>query len=194
MQTVVMIIAALILAAVAYGDVRTRRIPNGLVYAISILGLLRLMLAGDWAAAGYTLAAGFLVLAVGVLMFWRGFLGGGDAKLLAAAVLLVGYRDLFDFLFLMSIFGGFVALAVLAADRLGPWLQLVPVIIGVHGSPLRLAVRLREGLDRWLCRVPFSTPGVSEGSESASRRTVPYGVAIAAAAAFVLVLQASRTG
>jgi Flp pilus assembly protein protease CpaA len=194
MQTVLMIVAIAVLAVVAYGDVRTRRIPNGLVYAICVLGLVRMMLAGDLASAGYTLVAASLVLVIGFLLFWRGMLGGGDAKLLAATVLLVGHRDLFDFLFVMSIFGGLLAIAVLAADRLAPWLQLVPVTIGVYGGPVRLAVRLRESLDRWLCQIPPSTPGVEEDSGSTSRRTVPYGVAIAAAGVFVLVLQTAATG
>jgi Flp pilus assembly protein protease CpaA len=194
MQTVVLIFATGLFAVVAYGDVRTRRIPNGLVYAIAVLALVRMIAAGDLASAGYTLVAASLTLVTGFVLFWRGMLGGGDAKLLAATVLLVGHRELFDFLLVMSIFGGFLAIAVLTADRLGPWLQLVPVTMGVYGVPVRFAVRLRERLDHWLCQIPPGTVGVSEGWGSASRRSVPYGVAIAAAAVLILVLQTSRTG
>ena len=81
-------------AGVAYRDMRTRRIPNELAVAIGALGLVRMILAGDPGAALYTLAAGAAVFAVDCLLFWRGLIGGGDVKLLAASTLLVGYRDL----------------------------------------------------------------------------------------------------
>jgi prepilin peptidase CpaA len=52
-------------------------------------------------------------------LFWRGLLGGGDVKLMTATGLLIGYHDLFQFLFVMSISGALVALAVLSRDRFG---------------------------------------------------------------------------
>jgi prepilin peptidase CpaA len=76
-------------------------------------------LVGQPSAALYTLAAGAAVFAATFLLFWRGLLGGGDVKLMAAAALLIGYKDLFSFLFVMSVCGGLVALAVFARDRLG---------------------------------------------------------------------------
>src|SRR5216110_1805611 len=90
-----------ILLAIAYGDVRTRRIPNALAAAIAILGLARLIIAYDWAAAMYTLIASAAVFAVAFVLFWRGVFGGGDAKLLTAMALLVGSHDLLDFLLIM---------------------------------------------------------------------------------------------
>ncbi len=47
MQTAVLIAGMGILAAIAYGDVRTRRIPNVLAGAIAVLGLVRMILGGD---------------------------------------------------------------------------------------------------------------------------------------------------
>ena len=44
-------IAAVLFLIAAYGDVRTRRIPNALVLAVAALGLVRLVLAGDLEAA-----------------------------------------------------------------------------------------------------------------------------------------------
>ena len=107
-----------ILLTIAYGDVRTRRIPNALTAAIAILGLARLTLAADLAAAMYSLIASALVLAAAFLLFWRGVIGGGDAKLVAATTLLVGAHDLFDFLFIMSVCGGGLGLTLLARDKL----------------------------------------------------------------------------
>lgn len=104
----------------AYGDVRTLRIPNMLVAAIAALGVLRLIVIGDLSTAVYTVGASVVILIVTFLLFWRGLLGGGDAKLLSATVLLVGYHDLFSFLFLMSICGVLVTLAILFIQKYLP--------------------------------------------------------------------------
>jgi prepilin peptidase CpaA len=119
LQTVVLVLAICIFAVVAYGDIRTRRIPNELVVAILALAALRIAVVGDRTAALYTLAAGVALFAATFLLFWRGFLGGGDVKLMSATALLIGYHDLFQFLFVMSVSGALVALAVLSRHKLG---------------------------------------------------------------------------
>lgn len=164
MQTAVVVVGIGILALIAYRDVRTRRIPNPLAIAIAILGLVRILLVNDPVAAGYTLAAGIAMLAVAFLLFWRGVLGGGDAKLIAATVLLIGYQDLFGFLFLMSLCGAALALATLTRDKLGPWLWSL-----------------------WL--YPAMSPVAATAAPK--RSTVPYGAAIAAAGVIVLILETS---
>ena len=165
-QTIIVVLAMGAFITAAYVDVRRRRIPNALSYLIGSLGLLRILLAGDPMTAGWTLAAAAGVLVVGFMFFWGGTFGGGDAKLLTGAVLLIGYRDLFDFIFLMSLFGGVLALALLIGDRLIPRLRRV--------------------------RQPAAVP---DATAAAARRdvwpTVPYGVAISAAGMIILVLQVS---
>jgi prepilin peptidase CpaA len=165
-QTVIVVLAMGAFVAAAYVDVRRRRIPNALSYMIGSLGLLRILLMGDPTTAGWTLAAAAGVLVVGFMFFWGGTFGGGDAKLLTGAVLLIGSRDLFAFLFLMSLFGGVLALALLIGDRLIPRFRRV--------------------------RQPAAGPDVS--AVAAPRDvwpTVPYGVAISAAGMIILVLQVS---
>ena len=161
MQTTIVIVGMGILAVIAYGDVRTRRVPNVLSLAIAILGLLRIILGHDLVAMGHTLAAATAIFIAAFLLFWYGGIGGGDTKFVAATALLVGYHDLFSFLFLMSACGGALALAMLARDRLRPrrWLPA-----------------------RW-AREPLATDTVAPG-----RPTVPYGVAIAAAGVVTLIL------
>ncbi len=168
MQSAVLVVAVGILALIAYGDVRMRRIPNALSLTIATLGLAHLALAHDAAAASYTLAAAAVTFAVTFLLFWRGVIGGGDAKLLAAVVLLIGHHELLGFLFLMSLCGGALAAATVARDqfRLLYW------------RPSRLA------------RLPPSTEAA--GSITApAESTVPYGVAIAAAGVITLILGTS---
>ena len=165
MQTAVLVVGIGLLAVIAYGDMRTRRIPNVLSLAIAILGLLRIILGHDPVAAGHTLAAGTAIFIAAFLLFWYGAIGGGDTKLVAATALLVGYHDLFGFLFVMSACGGALTLAMLARDRLRP----------------RLRLRVRRA------RTPFATE-TAECVAAAARATVPYGVAIAAAGVVTLIL------
>jgi prepilin peptidase CpaA len=123
LETLILLLGIALFVVAAYGDVKTLRIPNSLVIAVATLGLLRLILIGDLSDALYTLGASVIILIGTLLLFWRGFLGGGDAKLLAAAALLVGYHDLFGFLVVMSACGGLVSLAILVLHRYVPlWL------------------------------------------------------------------------
>jgi prepilin peptidase CpaA len=167
MQTTILIVGMGILAVIAYSDVRTRRIPNVLSLAIAILGLLRIIVGHDPVAAGHTIAAGTAIFVAAFLLFWYGGIGGGDTKLVAATALLVGYHDIFSFLFLMSACGGALGLAMLASDRLRPrrWLPA-----------------------RW-AREPLATE-TAECAAAPARPTVPYGVAIAAAGVVTLILNA----
>ena len=119
MEKVIFFLGSVVFLFVAISDFRTRRIPNGSIVVILLLAAVRIGLEGQPSAALYTLAASVAVFAATFLLFWRGVLGGGDVKLMAATALLIGYRDLFSFLFVMSVCGGLVALAVLAGNRLG---------------------------------------------------------------------------
>jgi prepilin peptidase CpaA len=155
-----------ILAIIAYGDVRTRRIPNVLAFSIAALGLVRMIFDLDLMMAIHTIEASAAVFAVTFVLFWRRILGGGDAKLIAATALLIGSHDLVDFLFLMSVCGGALALAILVRDELR--------------------------LQRWYCsRSVRATPTHATGRIQAKPSTVPYAVAIAGAAAVVLTLRTS---
>ena len=118
-EKVIFFLGSAVFLFVAISDFRTRRIPNEAIVVILLLAAFRIGLEGQPSAALYTLAASVAVFAATFLLFWRGVLGGGDVKLMAATALLIGYKDLFSFLFVMSVCGGLVALAVFAGDRLG---------------------------------------------------------------------------
>jgi prepilin peptidase CpaA len=119
LQLIILFLGICIFAVVAYGDMRTRRIPNELIVAILALAAFRIAVDGDARAGLYTLAAAAALFIATFLLFWRGLLGGGDVKLIGATALLIGYHNFFEFLFVMSISGALVAVAVLARDRLG---------------------------------------------------------------------------
>jgi prepilin peptidase CpaA len=159
LQEATFVLAIGAFAAAAWDDLWARRIPNAVPLAIGALALVQLIPGEDARPALLSIAAAAAVFVLALAQWRLGLLGGGDAKLLAAAALLVGWRGLFDFLFLTAVFGGGLALAVIGASRFGrPAALLLPV-------PGEAAMRARP--------------------------TVPYGVAISAAAVWVLIQQYS---
>jgi prepilin peptidase CpaA len=126
LQTTILLLGVALFAIAAYGDIKTRRIPNLLVASVAILGVLRLIVIGDLNAAIQTVTASVIVFIVVFLLFWRNLVGGGDAKLIAAAALLVGSHSLFNFLVLMSLCGLFVTIVVLVTQRSSVVVPSVP--------------------------------------------------------------------
>ena len=59
------------------------------------------------------LGCGLLTLLITMFMFARGWLGGGDAKLLSATVLWIGPENLVTYLIAMTLLGGALAIAIL---------------------------------------------------------------------------------
>lgn len=134
MEAVILLIGVAMVVVAAYGDVKTLRIPNFLVVAVATLGLLRLVVIGDPSVALYTTGATAAVFVIAFLLFSLGLVGGGDAKLITATALLIGYHDLFNFLVLMSICGALLSLAVLLMHRsseASPSKARLPVPYGV---------------------------------------------------------------
>jgi prepilin peptidase CpaA len=154
-------LAATLAAAVL--DARTGRIPNRLTLAALVLGLaLGALHGGGWGLVHC--AAGALVLAfVPLLLFWRGAMGGGDVKLLAALGALVGIDAGLELESLAFMFG--------AAQGIAAWVRsgrLRAGALAVAGLVVPVAGR------HWRRR-----PGVVEAAAASIR----FGPAIAAATA-----------
>ncbi len=108
--------AGLLLYA-AIEDARRLIIPNAVCLAIAALYpayVLSAPGAVDWPGA---LAVGAGTLAVGFVLFSRGFIGGGDAKLMTAASLWAGPALLLPFVFVTSLAGAVVGLIIIALRR-----------------------------------------------------------------------------
>jgi len=154
--------AFLILLAAALTDLCWRRIPNVLVAALAVTALLRVVLDRSAAEAGYDIAAALAVFLILLIAWSRSVLGGGDVKFAAAAVLLVGYRHLPDFLILTALCGGGLAILVIADMKIDSF----------YGRSLGLA---------------FPASGhVRRDLSAAHKPSVPYGIAIAAACLLTL--------
>lgn len=97
----------------AISDFMTLRIPNWLNGVIALAFFPMALITGMPAEAilWHGLAS-LAVLAVGFGLFSAGLIGGGDAKLLAAVALWIGWTQLPPFLVITALAGGVLALAM----------------------------------------------------------------------------------
>jgi prepilin peptidase CpaA len=124
MQGVVIYLVAVVLAAAlvhaAWGDLRTRIIPNWLNLAIAAGAPIW------WWANGWTVWPDVIIqigIAVVIFMIFAGCfaigaMGGGDVKLITALSLWLPLAPLVRMLFVMAIIGGIVTLATIAVHRM----------------------------------------------------------------------------
>ncbi len=106
------------MAFAAATDLLTMKIPNLLSIGLCVAFLVIAPIAGlSGQEMLMHLAAGALMLIAGILLFALGWIGGGDGKILAVAALWLGFDQLVGFLALVAIFGGALALAILAYRR-----------------------------------------------------------------------------
>jgi prepilin peptidase CpaA len=105
----------LAMAFAGASDLTTMTIPNKLVAAMVAGFVLLAPLTGmDLPTFGMHWAAGGVVLVGAFLFFALGWIGGGDAKLAAAAALWLGWGHTLEFLTLTAVFGGALTLALLS--------------------------------------------------------------------------------
>lgn len=155
-----------VMVVAAFEDFRRLTIPNLLPLLLCAAWPLYVaatatqggVLDGALAAVGCALA----VFLAGAVLFARGWLGGGDVKLLSAATLWAGAPQTLGLLVLTGILGGVLTL----------------VLLSPLGGRIATAARSRSGF----------LNGSGEFSETpTSAVAVPYGVAIAAAGLIVVV-------
>jgi prepilin peptidase CpaA len=150
--------AGLMLAA-AIEDLRRLIIPNALILALSVIWPFYFAAAPSLFGGLSALGCAIAVFLVGALCFSRGWLGGGDVKLLSVATLWAGPAGTPPLLLLTGIFGGILALFLLVPP--GAYIAT-------------------------LARAKF---GPSDGPTGSGMETpIPYGVAIAGAAVTVIFL------
>jgi prepilin peptidase CpaA len=136
-----------LMAFAAMMDLFTMTIPN----RISILLAVAFVLVAPLTAMGWEeyfmhLGTGFAVLAIGILLFALGLLGGGDVKLLAAASLWLGFENLLQYVVLVAILGGLLSIVLLMYRGILPprWLTSYPWAMRLHdrseGIPYGLAL------------------------------------------------------
>lgn len=118
LETLPLAIFAAFLIVAACSDVATMTIPNWVSIALAALyPVVALAAAQPLAEIGWHLLFGFVVLLVGFLMFQVDMMGGGDAKLIAAAAIWTGAPAFLPFLMWTMVAGGVLALILLVARK-----------------------------------------------------------------------------
>ncbi len=104
-----------------YKDATTMTIPNwvSLLVLAGFFVVLPFVWQG-WANFGEHLGAGGLMFAIGFVMFAFGWLGGGDAKLMAAISIWWTWPDLFLFVVYTTVAGGILAAFILLGRQFIP--------------------------------------------------------------------------
>ena len=103
-----------LMAFAASSDLFTMTISNRLSLVLAGGFFLMALISGmGLATLGMHLAAAALVLVVAFIFFARGWIGGGDAKLVAATALWFGFGHLLDYLIWASLLGGALTLLLL---------------------------------------------------------------------------------
>jgi Flp pilus assembly protein protease CpaA len=168
------LLTLLVLAALT--DLRERRIPNWLTASTAALYPVYLVLSPvptGWLGA---LGLALLIGVIGLALFARQLIGGGDVKLIAAISLWAGLEHFAVFALVTTLTGGAMALATL-------WLQRWNPLIQAHLAGFGVAAGGRhESATR------ADPPSAGEpGSARPVPATLPYGIAIAVGGVAVVI-------
>lgn len=130
-------------AAAAVADVRHFEIPDRWSILIAALFVVSALFVPPASAFWLHLAAGAGMFLAGALLFSKGWLGGGDVKLLAACAVWTGFDGLAILLAGTALTGGALAVGIVAARRLaGP----EPAYRGLQrDGPLPYAIAILGG-------------------------------------------------
>ena len=160
LSAVIILAGAAILIVCALHDAAFRTVPNPLAASLAVSGLAARAVAGELATA---LITALVVFAAAAFCWRRGWMGGGDVKLLGAAACFVPPAQVPLMLASIAMAGGALALPYVAGRRFLPrpsW-----------SRPAALPARLLRA-EHWR---------LSRGGP------LPYAVAIAAGAGIALV-------
>jgi len=118
----------------AVSDLTTMTIPNRLTLGLAVLfvpvGLLAHLSLSQW---GIHLGLGLAGLVLGMTLFALRFMGGGDAKLIAATLIWLGSDGALAFLVYTALAGGALTLGLLWARRnVAQFAHSLPASIGRH--------------------------------------------------------------
>jgi prepilin peptidase CpaA len=148
-SVILMILVPALCAYSCFSDMFEMRISNRICLSIlALFGVFAAVTAMPLATFGWHILAGLLVLVVSFTLFAFGYIGGGDAKLVAAISVWVGFGQLWEFMAISSVLGGFLTLAILAVRKhpLPAFAAEQPWIMRLHdkqsGVPYGIALGL----------------------------------------------------
>ena len=146
----------LLLALAAIQDGWRLRISDWISGLIAIGAFAALVLDGPISGLWQNFLLFSAVLAIGTFMFGRGWMGGGDIKLLSASALWFNLSDGWKLLVAIAIAGGIEALLIIFVRRL-PWSDAArgkALLLRRRGPiPYGIAIALGVALMGWWLRV-----------------------------------------
>lgn len=108
-----------IMAVAAVYDLITYTIPNFVpIFLLGIFVVFAVWHGLPWQVWAGHAGAGFAMLIVGWLLFAIGLFGGGDSKLFAATCLWMGWDGIINYLIMLSLCGGALAIVLILFRRL----------------------------------------------------------------------------
>jgi prepilin peptidase CpaA len=117
-QAASLVLFPALMAFAASSDLLTMTISNKVSLAlIAGFGIMAAITGMNLTDIGLHFAAAALVLLVAIFCFARGWVGGGDAKLVSATALWLGFPHLVEYLLAASIFGGVLTLLIIGFRR-----------------------------------------------------------------------------
>ena len=161
----------IMLGLAAFKDLAERRIPNPLTGGLAALYPVYVLVSPTpvvWPAA---LGLAVVVFVIGLGLFARELIGGGDVKLIAALSLWAGPEQFVWFMLVTTLAGGALSLISLWYRRWGG-------LIGAHLATFGLATAGS--------RIP-ALPDAPSEQPAARSTTLPYGVAIAAGGIAIII-------
>jgi prepilin peptidase CpaA len=111
---ILLLVLPLIVFMAAIFDIYSYQIPN-ILSVILIAGFYVFAIANPnmtWGDIGIHTLLGVLALIVCFSLFCFGLFGGGDAKILAASSLWFGSQNILEYVFLVTLWGGILAVLV----------------------------------------------------------------------------------
>jgi prepilin peptidase CpaA len=115
LQSLILLVFPALVIVGAVRDASSYTIPNWIPLAlIAAFPAAALMLHLPWTLVGADLAVGVVALIAGMAMFAFRWIGGGDAKLFAAAALWLGVAGAPSYIIFTGIAGGVLAAGLLA--------------------------------------------------------------------------------
>ncbi len=135
--TLALFIFPVLMAYAASSDLLTMRIANWLVAILTVAYFVLALAAGlSWSEIGTSVAAATIVLVIAFAFFAFGWIGGGDAKLVSATALWVGFGLLLPYVIYAALLGGGLTLLILAIRRypLPPQLARIKWIDRLHDT------------------------------------------------------------
>lgn len=138
----ILVSAVLILLGVAaFRDVAIRSIPNLICAMIVALGGTLRVVNGDWASS---LFATCCVFGLAIACWSRGWLGGGDVKLLSAAALVVPATSVPALIAAITMAGGVLSILYLSLSRVIAGRQMATGPSSGPRNPIARMIRVEQ--------------------------------------------------